>query len=400
MSTTDMKTQIAAIEFGTSKIVTMIAQSGGMDRLDIIGSGTVPYDGYSDGDWNTPGQMMQRVGDSIAAAELEANAKIREIYVGVPGEYIHVRSCETEVELPEGVVDEAAINACQDAAADMLKIGESGGLVMHRTPSWFIVDDGKKTMSPGGRGTRLRALTTFVIADPQFIEDVSEMLGQHDITILGFLSPSLGESLLVLSLEERDRGALLIDVGYLSTEISVVEGDAIVYHAILPRGGGHITADLAMGLRIPMRAAEQIKRNYVFNPDEFDMDSFSEVYDESGRRKTFPRKVVGEIVDQSFKELTDMIDMTISNDAGQLLGKRSQVYLTGGGIALMRGAREALAAAIGRPVKISAAKSSKLNSPVYASALGLADLIFDSIEGQAEAEENLGSKIRSMFSRN
>ena len=395
-----MKTQIAAIEFGTSKIVTMIAQSGGMDRLDIIGSGTVPYDGYSDGDWNTPGQMIQRVRDSIAAAELEANSKIKEIYVGVPGEYIHVRSCETEVELPEGVVDEAAINACQDAAADMLKIGESGGLVMHRTPSWFIVDDGKKTMSPGGRGTRLRALTTFVIADPQFIEDVSEMLGQHDITILGFLSPSLGESLLVLSLEERDRGALLIDVGYLNTEISVVEGDAIVYHAILPRGGGHITADLAMGLRIPMRAAEQIKRNYVFNPDEFDMDSFSEVYDESGRRKTFPRKVVGEIVDQSFKELTDMIDMTISNDAGQLLGKRSQVYLTGGGIALMRGAREALAAAIGRPVKISAAKSSKLNSPVYASALGLADLIFDSIEGQAEAEENLGSKIRSMFSRN
>lgn len=395
-----MKTQIAAIEFGTSKIVTMIAQSGGMDRLDIIGSGTVPYDGFSDGDWNTPGQMIQRVGDSIAAAELEANSKIREIYVGVPGEYIHVLSGESEVELPDGMVDDTAVNAVQDAAADMLHISESGGLVMHRTPSWFIVDDGKKTMSPGGRGTRLRALTTFVIADPQFIEDVSEMLGRLDITILGFLSPSLGESLLMLSLEERDRGALLIDVGYLNTEISVVEGDAIVYHAILPRGGGHITADLAMGLRVPMRAAEQIKRGYVFNPDEFDMNSFSEIYDDNGRRRTFPRKAVGDIVEASFKELSDMIALTISNDAEPFLGKRSQVYLTGGGIALMRGAREALAAAIGRPVKISTAKSSKLNSPVYSSALGLADLIFDSIEGQGEPEENLGSKIRSMFSRN
>lgn len=394
-----MKTQIAAIEFGTSKIVTVIAQSGGMDRLDIIGSGTVPYDGYSDGDWNTPGQMIQRVRDSIAAAELEANSKIKEIYVGVPGEYIHVRSCETEVELPDGVVDEAAINAVQDAAADKLNIAGEGGLVMHRTPSWFIVDDGKKTMTPGGRGSRLRAMTTFVIADPQFIEDVSEMIGRQNITILGFLSCSLGESLLVLSLEERDRVAVLIDVGYLNTEISVVEGDAIIYHAILPRGGGHITADLAMQLRIPMRAAEQIKRGYVFNPDEFDMDSFSEVFDDSGRRMTFQRERVSKIVEDSFAELADMIDMTMRNDIEPLLGKRSQVFLTGGGIALMRGAREALAAQINRPIKVSAAKSSKLNSPVFSASLGLADLVFDSIENQGGQEEGLGSRLKSLFGR-
>ena len=392
-----MKTQIAAIEFGTSKIVTVIAQSGGMDRLDIIGSGTVPYDGYSDGDWNTPGQMIQRVRDSIAAAELEANAKIKEIYVGVPGEYIHVRTCETEVELPDGVVDEAAINAVQDAAADQLHIADEGGLVMHRTPSWFIVDDGKKTMMPGGRGSRLRAKTTFIVADPQFIDDVSEMIGRQNITILGFLSCSLGESLLVLSLEDRDRVAVLMDVGYLNTEISVVEGDAIVYHAILPRGGGHITADLAMKLRIPMRAAEQIKRGFVFNPDEFDANSFSEVFDDKGRRMTFPREQVSKIVEESFQELADMIDMTMRNDVEPLLGKRSQVFLTGGGIALMRGAREALAAKINRPIKVSAAKSSKLNSPVFSASLGLADLVFDSIENQGGQDERLSSRLKSLF---
>ena len=392
-----MKTQISAIEFGTSKIVTLIAQSGGMDRLDIIGSGTVPYNGYSDGDWNTPNQMMQRVRDSIAAAELEANAKIKEIYVGIPGEYIHVRTAETEIELPDGEVDEAAINAVQDLAADELRIVEEGGLVMHRTPSWFIVDDGKKTMMPGGRGSRLRAKTTFIIADPQFIEDVTEMIGRQNITILGFLSCSLGESLLVLSLEDRDRGALLIDVGYLNTEICAVEGDAIVYHAILPRGGGHITADLATELRIPMRAAEQIKRNYVFNPDEFDRDSFSEIFDDNGRRMTFPREQVSKIVEASFEELANMIDLTVKNDAEPYLTKRSQVFLTGGGLALMRGAREALTARIERPVKISAAKSSKLNSPVFSASLGLADLVFDSIEHSEDREEGLGSRIKSMF---
>ena len=396
----DMKTQIAAIEFGTSKIVTVIAQSGSMDRLDIIGSGTVPYNGYSDGDWNTPSQMIQRVRDSIAAAELEANSKIKEIYVGVPGEYVHVRAAEAEVPLPNGEVDEDAKDAVQDAAADELRIIEEGGLIMHRTPSWFSLDGGKKTMTPSGRGQRLRGKISFIVADPQFVSDVKEMLGALNITILGFLSTSLGESLLVLTLEDRDRVSMLIDVGYLNTEVSVVEGDAIIYHAMLPRGGGHMTADLAMELRIPMRAAEQIKRNYVFKPDEFDMNSYSEVYDDSGRRLTFPREVVSKVVEASFEELAGMIDMTIQNDVEPLLNRRSQVFLTGGGIALMRGAREALAARIHRPVKVSAAKSSKLNSPVFSASLGLADLVFDSIETPAaEAQATLSGRIKGLLGR-
>ena len=45
------------------------------------------------------------------------------------------------------------------------------------------------------------------------------------------------------------------------------------------------------------------------------------------------------------------------------------------------------------------ARSSKLNSPVYAAALGLADLIFDSIEGQSEPEEKLGNRIKNLFGR-
>ena len=63
----------------------------------------------------------------------------------------------------------------------------------------------------------------------------------------------------------------------------------------------------------------------------------------------------------------------------------------------MRGAREALTARIERPVKISAAKSSKLNSPVFSASLGLADLVFDSIEHSEDREEGLGSRIKSMF---
>ncbi|MEE1199338.1 MAG: cell division protein FtsA, partial [Christensenellales bacterium] len=202
---------------------------------------------------------------------------------------------------------------------------------------------------------------------------------------------------LLLGLDDRDRVSLLIDCGYLNTEISAIEGDAIVYHAMLPRGGGHVTADLATKLRISMRAAEQIKRNYVFNPDEFDRDSFSEVIDEMGNRLTFPREVVREVIEGSMDELADMIKLTINNDAAEYLGSRSQVFLTGGGLALMRGGKEYLSEKLGRPVKITAAKSSKMNSPVFSAALGLADLIFDSVEQQTIGDEPILGRFRGLF---
>ena len=252
-------------------------------------------------------------------------------------------------------------------------------------------------MPLGAHGEKLRAQVSFVVAEPVFVEDMKELMGSMGVAILGFLSPTLGESLLLLSIEERDRVAMLVDVGYLNTEVSVIEGDAITYHAMLPLGGGQITADLCEELRIPMRAAEQIKRRYVFDPDEFDQDAYAEVAGANGERLSFPREYIKRPLEKSMDELCDMIDLTLKNDAAGLLGPRSQVFLTGGGISLMRGGREYLATKLNRPVKVPVAKSAKMNSPVYASALGLVDLIFDSIEQQSPKEAGGIKKLRGLF---
>lgn len=396
-----MKTQIAAIEFGTSKIVTVVARSGGLSRCDIIGSGTVPYAGYKDGEWGDWEGLMDSVQDSITAAELEANTKIQELYVGVPGEFVHVRTGEAEIEIPEGgEITEDEINAVQDMIADKLHIAEEDAYVLHRSPAWFSIDDGKKTMEVmGSRGTRLRACVSYILASQDFIADMVDTIGGMGIKILGFLAPTLGAGLLLLSLEERDRVSMLIDIGYLNTEISMIEGDAVIYHAILGMGGGDITAALAYGLRISMREAEQIKRNYLFNPDEFDQDNYYEVDSDDGMRLAFPRHEVAGIIENKTDELCDLINKTLNNDAIQHFGPRTQVHLTGGGMALMRGGREYLAAQMGRPIKVPVAKSAKLNSPVYASASGLVSLIFDSLEQPEGAGDGFAKKLTGLFKK-
>jgi len=397
------KKQIAAIEFGTSKLVTVVALSGGLVRCEIAGSGTVPYAGFKEGEWGDPEGLIDAVQDSITAAELEANTKINEIYVGVPGEYIHVRTAEAEIDFGEGhTFSPDDIDAVQDLAANKLHIAEEDTLVLHRSPAWFSIDDGKKTMSPmDQRGTRLRVSESFVLASHDFVEDIKNVMGRLGITIKGFLSPTLGASQLLLAPEERDRVAMLIDVGHLNTEICVIEGDAIIYHALLGVGGGNITAQLAYGFNLSMGEAEQIKRAYLFDPDEFDQDNFYEVTADDGGRLGFPRKDVSRIIEKQTTEICDYIEKTLLNDAGQYFGPRTQVYLTGGGLAMMRGGREYLAAHIGKPVKVPIAKSAKLNSPVYGTALGLVSLILDSMEQPDTHKESvLAKKIAGFLKRN
>ena len=89
-----MKTTVAAIDFGTSKIVALVAETSGRQRCDIVGAGTVIYDGYLEGRWNAPDQLNDAIAEAVRAAEEQSHTRLKEVYVGVPGDFSHVRTVE------------------------------------------------------------------------------------------------------------------------------------------------------------------------------------------------------------------------------------------------------------------------------------------------------------------
>lgn len=147
---------------------------------------------------------------------------------------------------------------------------------------------------------------------------------EQDIHINGYLSPALGEALLLIPPEERDKVAVLVDVGYLSTEVMFVQGDALIRHEVLPMGGGHLAADLAMELSITMDMAEELKRKYTFGIGQ---DQLS-VTDPDGQNVSFPRETVLAVIEPRVAELSDMVRDTIEKYASEL-SQRSTFYITG-----------------------------------------------------------------------
>ena len=388
-----MKKTAAVVDFGTSKIVTLVAESGSYHRCDIIGAGTVSYDGFMDGEWNAPGLVSQAINDSVAEAEAQSHRRIKEVYVGVPGEFSRVYVIETQVQLQgaDPRVTPADVERVFIQATE--EVQPLRGAIIHRSPAWFMVDEGKKTMEPVDmKGSTLRAMVSFIVADQFFLNDVSNRMAQMGLTVKGFYSTPMGEALLFLTPEDRDRTAVLVDVGYLSTEVMAVEGDALIFHKVLPVGGAHITLDLVTGLEAPMAQCEQIKRSYVFN---INADEKQEAIAENGQSETFSHEQVARVLEPRVDEIAEMIQECIDH-SGVRLGSWSNIYLTGGGIAPMNGGRVYLSNQLGRAVRQPAAKTAKLNSPIYSSALGLVDLVFETIE-TSEEEGSVVGKISSFF---
>lgn len=389
-----MKKTAVVVDFGTSKIVTLVAESGNYGRCDIIGVGSAEYDGYMEGEWNVPERLDNAIKASLARAEEQYKRRIKEVYVGVPGAFSRVYVVETQVALQgaDPRVTPEDVEAIFQKATETLQ--PVRGAIIHRSPAWFMVDDGKKTMEPVDlKGTALRAMVCFVVAEQFFLNDVSARLSRIGIVARGFFSTPMGEVMHLLTPEERDRIAVLIDVGYLQTEVMASEGDALIFHKTLPIGGAHIMVDLVEGLQAPPDVCEQLKRSYVFS----NSDSGAQPPEENIQGRTFTHQEVAEVLEPRVDELAEMIQECIEH-SGIHLSNYSNIYLTGGGLLLMNGGRVYLSARLERAVRQAQNRSAKLKSPIYASTLGLADLVFEAQEAPGETQ-SVTEKIKEFFSQ-
>lgn len=390
-----MKSTIATIDFGTSKVVTLVAEKTNSLRCNILAQVTVPYDGYSNGQWNNPDQMKGVIEQAIADAEKQIhNREIREIHLGVPGDFTRVYVVEVTLDIQgtDPVITEQHVDQIFSQASSRAE--EVPGTVIHRSPAWFMVDGGNKTLKPVGlKGHQLKAMVSFVLADNFFLTDISARLRERNIKVTGFFSACTGEAMLSVPQTARDHTALLLDIGYLCTDVMVVEGDAIIFQETLPCGGAYLTLALVNEFGIQMEEAEKIKREFRYG-----VSNISTTYatSDSNTAKTFDQKQVAPVIQGELEEICKQISECLENNNIKL-GTWSNCYLTGGGVAFNSGGKEFMASCLQRNVSDAEIRASKLNTPNYTSAMGLLNLVMDITEMQKPERGGIGGFFRRLF---
>ena len=380
---------VSVLDFGSSKISVMIAESGINNTFNILGTGDVDYAGFLNGNFVEPEKLYEAIANCILKAETNSGLKIEKLHIGVPAEFTFVDCKNSSVAFNRKVkIESEDIADLFDLASREIK--HDGATIISRSPIYFVLDDSRKVIDPKGEvSTRLSGLVSFVLADNKFIEQIDNIVKNMGLREVEYISSSLAESLYLLDPQVRDTGAILIDVGYLTSFVALVKGDGIISQNQFSVGGGHISADLCQILQISFKEAENLKRKVVLSLAATDGD-FYEV-NVGGNVTPVSAQLTNQIVSARLDMIVDLINRCLTKMKGN---NYMPIYITGGGVCLLKGGKDYISKGIGENVEVLSSNVPQLSKPTYSSVLGLLDL---ALKEQKNQKKTFWQKIKGLF---
>lgn len=384
---------VSVLDIGSGKINVMIGERGVNNTFVIYGTGEQEYDGYANGEFISPDNLHEAVKSAIEKAESHSGIKIKNLFVGVPAEFSYCECAEANTTFRGRTkITKTEINNLFNLASKNLDTPDS--IIINRSAISFVLDDNRKCIHPIGTiTTKLSGKISFVMADKHFIEFFDSILNTCGIEQVEYSSSVLDESLYLLDPEIRDTGAFLIDCGYISSFVAFVKGDGLIGFNAFSLGGGHISADLCQILQISFSQAENLKRKVVLSLDASDNDFYEVNIDNN--ITPVSAKLTNEIVEARLDVLSNLISKSINVQKGE---KNSYVpvYLTGGGISYLKGAKDFVSKNIATNIEILSSSVPQLNRPHFSSVLGLLNMALTQKEQQ---KPTFKEKFLKLFSK-
>ena len=389
----------AVLDIGSSKIVCLCGSFVNRDGITVHGVSVCPYGGYQGGAFTDHRSLHNAIVEAVSHTEQEARMRIREIAVSVPAPFCKIVMTEAALSIG-GRSKRVMAEDIDDVISLSLKKVKLGGYVlMHSTPVSFTVNGAVATTLPTGAKTEeLGALVSHMYVKEDFVKTVEQVLSALDIEISMNVSSQLCGALAIIPEKERVRPAILIDVGYAHTDVSLVENAALTDSRTIDVGGKHFASDLAFGLDVPLETAEQVKRRYVFLQEPL---SSTEIVRTPAGAKRVDHAAIELIVEARAGELVSLLrtaikEMGVSPEASPV------TYLTGGGLAMMKGGLDYLKRGLQLPVQRDTPWVADMDTPNYTSAFAALDFVLRATSDDVvtnTSPETVVDRLKNLFTK-
>lgn len=345
--------------------------------------------GYEKGEWFDKSCTVRVVKEALSEAMRNAGSRSKRLFIGVPAEFVTVVSKEVSVSFDRRrrIVDDD-IDYLLNKGADF----DTSEYYLINTSAVYYSIDGNDKLFTDVRNMyaeSVNACVSYMLAKRDFVEtfdDIANDLGFKDIR---YVASNWAECVTLLDDEQRESVYILIDVGYLSSSVSVAKGEGVIDMKSFSLGGAHIAGDICEAFEVPFEYAEEAKRNVDIN---LNYDENRLLIDKSDDNAVYRVKAcdVVPIVKGRLDALASVLK-NIMDGFGEDAPSYVPVYLTGEGISSMRGAKKYVSEKLGKNMEIVTPKLPGFVKPEDSSKTALL-LIADTL-----SKFNIGDAIKSIF---
>jgi cell division protein FtsA len=368
------KDRIAAIDVGTTKVCTIMADIIDDQDLRVLGVGVTPSHGLHKGLVVNINEAKESIKHSVRIAEQMAGRRLESAYVGVTGRHITSVNNRGSISITRNnqVVRTDDLKRVLDVARSMKVPNEQK--LLHVIPREYVVDGQGGVKNPVGmHGFRLDVETHIITAAITSIQNLTKCIRGIGVDIEDLVMEPLASAEAVLEPEEKMDGVLLADIGGGTTDLALFKDDTIYHTSVLPVAGYQVTRDISVGLGITFELAEEMKKRYGdVTPKEEDLTA--KEISITGDGHSISYNDLSEIIRVRVEEMLRLIMLELpQSDIRKLIP--AGLVITGGGanlpgIAELGQKITRMPVRLGMPAKLNGV-SDVLDNPAYATGVGL-----------------------------
>src|SRR5215475_11976035 len=354
---------VASLDIGTSKIACMIARlkpcppsgafRGRSHAVELIGYSQIQSRGVKGGAVVDLAECEQAVRQAVSLAERMAKVRVESVLLSVSGGRPIGQLIEAASDIKGGAVTAADVSRL--TSAGMRHATGEGRTVLHALPVSYALDGVKGIRDPRGMVARQFGIDMNVVtADATVARNLMLVVERCHINVEAMAASPYVAGLSVLTDDEADLGAAVVEMGAGTTTIAVYSGGRFVHAAGFAVGGHHITMDLARGLSATIADAERIKTLYgsvlTGGSDSRELMSVPTAGDEQDLPQIVSRATIANIVKHRAEEVFEMVRDRLK-DSPFAAEPKGRVVLSGGASQLT-GLVDLGTQILGRPVRI------------------------------------------------
>lgn len=365
--------RVAVLDIRSFEVTFLVGGRGINDTFVVCESKSRKYLGYTTEGFTDKESFVEAVSYVVDSVRQNYGGVIDGIYVSVPPAFTTVRTLGHSIAFPS---KRKITNQDLDElyATGLNKLLEKGRCI-RQSAMYFALSDNRKYFDAsalyGIPTSSLKGALCYYFITDEFHSFITETLGKFGVKNVKFIPSSLAQVNYLVPAKIREGYAVFIDMGFMTSSVSVVYGNGIVKETSYDCGIAWIIEDLQNKFKVSYEKAEEI-----FESADLSTSSIGEKWsDETG--KTFSIPEINEIIKDRVNALVESADVFFqAHDKGKTSDGVLDIptLLTGEGSMQIMGLTEHISSWLNRVAEIVQPDLPYCDKPEFSSRIALLNM--------------------------